>query len=94
MLQTTTPQTGAFNDMKFLKGSSRDFEVKSLFPDYHIPPTIVVFFQSQKRYLGDYSLSPHKFEMVGGLATDGKPNLDTINMKISGAPINRFEMKS
>ena len=77
-----------------LPGATRDFEVKSLFPDYHIPPTIIVFFQSQKRYLGDLSLSPHKYEMVGGIASDDKPNLNTVSMKISGAPINRLISKS
>ena len=49
-----------------------------------------MYFQEQKRFLGDYTLSPHKFEIIGGKDNNNKPILETVQMKISGGNINRY----
>lgn len=62
----------------------------NLFPGYHIPPLIMLYFTSQERKEGKYSLSPHKLELPGGRTLAGKPRMKSIEFLINGLRADRY----
>ena len=51
---------------------------------------ISVFFQSQKRVLGNYKLSTHHYEVPGGKRTNGDLNLKMLAFKQDGTNFSRY----
>ena len=51
---------------------------------------ISVFFQSQKRVLGNYRLSTHHYEPPGGRRSNGELNLKMLNFKQDGNNFSRY----
>ena len=47
-----------------IPGNTSSFAVESLFRANNIPPLIYIWFQEQKRFLGDFKLSPHKVHLL------------------------------
>lgn len=64
-------------------------ESQNIFMNEVVPPTIIMFAQSQERLLGKWSLSSQKFEMPGGWMGTGsarRPRLESINCVLNGDP--------
>ena len=40
--------------------------------------------------LGDYKYSPHKYELPGGLRSDGSPNLKYFSYNVDGVNFGRY----
>ena len=61
-----------------------------MFDPYNVPPYFFVFYQNQRRIIGDYKQSAHKFELPGGLRSNKTPNLKYMSYNVDGVNFGRY----